>query len=374
MSSTPVVVAPGPIVYHVESLLFAGIGVSWITVRQTMSPKWPLLDTWAVGVMCVTALAGLCWRTLRVNSVGQTPACYMNVGVFIAYVFGFVLSQLEPDYAAGVTRTTCKCTMAGVYHTTLFFGDSPWNSVLSAVTLAILLAQTILSASCTVFTGRSLESVVWVDMWNLSVLAVVAVSGIHANCDALVSVMPIALGIIGLLHCGLWVGCSLPQANPWMFAMLSLALAVVLDGVALVLAYSYRVVDFRVLAGFLGVPMLFYLRNAMRVEIGQATEEGQPAAVPAPAVPAPSAPPAEEHKNEAAPSAPPPAAMEPTPPTVAPTMGTRLPGYAVPQARGVLHRIDPFVHAQSGYHAPPPEREASVRALFGGVQVGKKAV
>ena len=358
--------------YHVESLLFAGIGVSWLTVRQTISPKWPLLDTWAVGAMCVTALIGLCWRTLRVNSVGQTPVCYMNVGVFIAYVFGFVLSQLEPDYAAGVTRTTCKFTMAGGYHTTLFFGDSPWNSVLSAVTLAVLLVQTVLSASCTVFTGGPLESVVWVDMWNLSVLAVVAISGIHANCDALVSVLPIALGVVGLLHCGLWVGCTLPRANPWVFALLSLALAVVLDGVALVLAYTYRVVDFKVLAGFLGVPLLFYLRNVMRVEIGQTTEEEAPEQK-ANSLPVPSAPPGGEH-GESPPSAPPPDAVEPISAAAIPTVSTRHPGHITQQTRGVLHRIDPFLHAQSGYHAPPPEREASVRALFGGVQVGKKGV
>ena len=352
----------GNAIYGIEMVLFASVSVAWLTVRQSMCDKWPLLDSWAIGGQGVIALVSLALYATDRCQGAQVPLHFTNVAIFVAYVFGFTLSGLSPDYAAGVTRLTCKCTAAGSYHTTLLFADSVWNVPLSAVTTALLLAQTVLSAACTTYTGGALESIAWGDMWTLSVLSVAAVSAMHANCDSVVWVAPIAVGMGAVCHVGLWaLGRYIPTVQrTW--AAVSLLLTIVLDATVLALAVSYRIVDVTPLAVFLAPPFLASIRNVLRasqaldVPTAQPLKTSQPGAAAQPVEP--SAPPPDRKPDATAPSLTPsvPSAYH-YPPPGAP--------YALARA-STQPRLEPLVHSQSGYHTPPPD---PMRQLFSATRV-----
>ena len=330
-------------IYNIEALLFASVSLAWLTVRQTVSSKWPLLDTWAVVGQGATAVVALASRSTQNSQVAQVPVHYTNLAIFVTYLFGLVLSQLSPDYAAGVTSLTCKCTTAGAYHTTLLFADSPWNLPLSAVTLALLLVQTILSAACTSYTGGVLESVAWVDMWNLFVLNLVGISAIQANCDAVVLAVPVTV-YVGLLgYVVTWYMHLNYKNSRRAIAAISLLLTTGLDAIALTLAGTHRVVSVTSLVVFLSVPLLFSLRNAMKVSpiisTGDAAQDKPTTTL--------------------------------TPPASTPNPGT-TPAPTPSQASSgsaMLQRIDPFVYSQSGYHVPQTQHGNPARHLFTGINM-----
>ena len=44
------------LIYAIETLLTAVVGIAWMSVLQLISPLWPLLDTWALGGQAVVTV------------------------------------------------------------------------------------------------------------------------------------------------------------------------------------------------------------------------------------------------------------------------------------------------------------------------------
>jgi hypothetical protein len=351
-------------IYNIESVLISAIGVGWLSVRQMVSPKWPLLDTWALGGQCLMAVVVFFWSSLWGKSSTQFPAFCGNLFVLLTYFYCFVLTVLPSDALLNATQPSCGLVNPGSYYTKLFFGNTPWNLPLSGVTLALVLAQTVLSAACMSAVPDGIGSVAWVGLWTVSTLNVHAVSIAHAGCGPTDLVWAIVLWAGALTICVLWYPFVAMDIVRGIVPLVTLVLTVALTGAVAWLSQTYSTINLLWFLGFSFVPLLFGIRNSIRYWMQGADV---PVASPSPAAPT--------RPTEQA------AAPQPSEQPAA----SSAPGGAASAIRvgssAVLRQVNPLInlhspHSQSGYHVPRPHISYqpvpqeisgdSMRALFGG--------
>ena len=51
------------LIYVIETLLTAVVGIAWVSVLQLACPRWPLLDTWALGGQAAVTVMTFLWST-----------------------------------------------------------------------------------------------------------------------------------------------------------------------------------------------------------------------------------------------------------------------------------------------------------------------
>ena len=94
-------------IYNIEAVLISVIGVGWLSVRQMVSPKWPLMDTWALGGQCLMAVFVFFWSSFMSKSTIQFPVFCGNFFVLFTYFYSFVLILLPSDALMNATKPSC---------------------------------------------------------------------------------------------------------------------------------------------------------------------------------------------------------------------------------------------------------------------------
>ena len=359
-------------IYNIESVLISAVGVGWLSVRQMVSPKWPLLDTWALGGQCLMAVIVFFWSSLWGKSSIQFPAFCGHLFVLLTYFYCFVLTVLPSDALLSATQPSCGLVNPGSYYTKLFFGNTPWNLPLSSVTLALVLAQTVLSAACMSLVPDGIGSVAWVGLWTVSSLNVHAVSIAHAGCGQSDLVWAIVIWAGALTICVLWYPFVAMDIVRGIVPIVTLVLTIALTGAVAWLSQTYSSINLLWFLGFSFVPLLFGIRNSIRYWM-QGPEEEADAPVASEPQAAAVSPPTKPTNQAAAPQ------------TSEQPAATSIPGGAATAIRvgssAVLRQVNPLIHlhsphSQSGYHVPRPHisyqavpqeiQGDSMRALFGG--------
>jgi len=353
-------------IYNIEAVLISVIGVGWLSVRQMVSPKWPLMDTWALGGQCLMAVFVFFWSSFMSKSTIQFPVFCGNFFVLLTYFYSFVLTLLPSDALMNATKPSCGLVNPGSYYAKLYFGNTPWNLPLSGVTLSIVLAQTVLSAACMSPVPDGISSIAWVGLWTVAAVNVHAVSIAHAGCDPSDPVWAIILFAGSVVICALWYTFVAMEMARGVVSFVLLVFTIILTVVVAALSQTYSSINLLWFLVFSFVPILFGIRNTIRY-YGRVGEVG--ADEPAP------------------PETPPPASnSKPTPPQA----GEQPPASSVPSSAAsatrvgsssLLRQVNPLIHlhsphSQSGYHVqrqhityqPVPQeiQGDSMRALFGG--------
>ena len=348
------------VIYNIEAVLVSAVGLGWLSVRQMVSPKWPLLDTWALGGQCLMAVFVFFWSSVWSKNTTQFPVFCGNLFVLLTYFYTFVLTVLPSDALLNATQPSCGLVNPGSYYTKLFFGNTPWNLPLSGVTLGIVLAQTVLSAACMSQVPDGIGSIAWVGLWTVASVNVHAVSIAHAGCDQSDPVWAIILFAGSVAICALWYTFVAMEMARGIVAFVLLVLTIILTIVVAVLSQTYSSINLLWFLSFSFIPLLFGIRNAIRYSGWGAEVVGadEPAA-------ANTQPPATSSKPNPPGSEQPPASSIPT------RVGSSV---LLRQLNPLIHLHSP--HSQSGYHVPrshiayqavPQEIQGdSMRALFGG--------
>ena len=326
------------LIYAIETLLTAVVGIAWMSVLQLISPRWPLLDTWALGGQAVVTMLTFLWSTANGTHVAYFPAFGASLFIMFTYLYAFGLSLFPNVVASASALPPCSVRDPAVHHVAVLFGETQWHIPLSAVTVGILLVQTTLAAACSTPVAGGISSVAWVDMWNLAAAYVHGLAATRSGCGPADWGVAVALWLLSLALVGTWLASPRlsPEYRPMMHTiggLISLILAIF----GALLSLRYNTINAAWALGFLALPAVFDVLRGVRWLLTVGPLSSHAAYAPLPTAPEPPL----DHQPE-------------RPPPVVPNPAAE---YIVP-----VHTLP----SQSGYHMPPSASDGALRSIFGG--------
>ena len=336
------------LIYAIETLLTAVVGIAWISVLQLICPRWPLMDTWALAGQATVTVMTFLWSTGNGTHVAYFPAFGASLFILFTYMYAFGLSLFPNVVASASALPPCSVRDPAAHHVATLFGETQWHIPLSAVTIAILLVQTTLAAACSTPVTGGISTVAWVDMWNVAAACVHGLAATRSGCGPADWGVAVMLWLLSLALMGTWlVSPRLSSEYRPITHVVGGLVSLTLGVFGALLSLRYNTVNAAWALGFLALPMVFDVLRGVRWLL-----TAGPSSPPAAYAPLPTAPELpSDHQTER----PPPTRSADW--NQSATVPNPAAEYVVP-----VHTLP----SQSGYHMPPSASDGALRSIFGG--------